>query len=127
MTFRVSTRTVQRVQVLLASGLLTACISLASTLPGPAHKSGEDMGSNESMLPRMMDSSASYTETARPEEPESTPLHARIASGDTLPAASPDSGNGSQGQSCVPEPMSLLLMAGGLFGLISARRFQKVS
>jgi hypothetical protein len=122
--------------VLLVSGLLTACISLASTLPGPAHKSGEDMGSSEStMLPRMMDSSAAYPETgtaapiagqesgARMEAPESAPMHARVASGDSLPAASPQESNGSNGQSCVPEPVSVLLMAGGLLGLICARRF----
>lgn len=139
MTFPFTSRPVQRVQVLFFAGLLTACISLASTLPASAQKSGDDAGSNESsLLPRMMDTSASYTETgtaapaagevsgARMEAPDSTPLHARVASGDSLPADSPQGANGSDRQGCVPEPVSVLLMAGGLFGLICARRFTKM-
>jgi|HubBroStandDraft_1064217.scaffolds.fasta_scaffold01279_4 hypothetical protein len=117
-------KTVARVVLLLSAGILGTCISLASTLPGPVSKpEGDTDAAPASLLPPMMDSSASFTDTgstgAAPESHAApAPLDARVDSSDG-PGAQPDN------KGCVPEPVSIILMTSGLLGLIAARRFRK--
>lgn len=120
---------------ILLAGAVAACLSFASTLPKP---SGDSDSTTSVTLPTLMDSSASYSSTgaeapaaAGSHQPAgidtptpSSPLNTTVASGTLSPASHPD-GASSNHQNCVPEPMSVVLMAGGILGLFAARRFRR--
>lgn len=135
-------KTTNRIALLLSTGFLGACISLASTLPGPApEKAGDTVDTAPaSLLPEMMDASVSYTDTANASpvtapgavdtaaamETSAAPvaaLNARVASGELIAGASDTAQPDHKG--CMPEPVSMVLMTGGLLGLIAARRFRR--
>ena len=135
-------KTVTRAVKLLSTCLLGACISLASTLAGPAAQPAADTvdASPSAVLPALLDTSASFTGTGGdstatgaderngigPESPAAPAniLNTRVASGEPgttlgIDGSEPDHGG------CVPEPLSLILMTSGLLGLIGARRLKK--
>jgi hypothetical protein len=131
-------RTFNRYAGLILAGMLAACISFGSTLPTSKAGSADEAGT-AGMLPNMMDASSSYTDTgavspATPTVQENGPsitapatpagLNATVASGEFSPASTNRTA-GSNHQGCVPEPVSVILMTGGLLGLIAVRRFRK--
>jgi hypothetical protein len=135
-------KTITRVVLLLSAGLLAACISLASTLPGPVSTPAENTmnAAPSTILPAMMDASESFRDTgdaspvavreagAAPETPAApmAAMNARVASGELATAANVDGIDAQPDRNgCMPEPLSIIMMASGLLGLIGARRFRK--
>jgi hypothetical protein len=111
-------------------------MSFASTLPIPASQPGEsgDLDATTA-LPRMVDATGSYRDTlqeapALPEPQAHSPaqaaqtaaFNAPVSSAETSPVAKDATPADCHG---TPEPVSVLLMGGGLLGLIAARRLKK--
>jgi hypothetical protein len=113
---------------LLFTGMLGACISLASTLPDAVSQPGEDAMESvqAALLPGMMDASASFANTgsSSPATVSTSPFQARSGglSGVADVADTRDRPD-NMGSGCVPEPVSMLLTMGGLLGIIAVRRF----
>ena len=130
MSLSLGNRALNRVAALLLTGVLTACLSLASTLPAP--KGGEEAGP-AGLLPSMMDASSSYMDTgaATPAAPAAAApvpagMQTRVASGEFSPAAARPANNTPGRPDCpTPEPLSVVLMSGGLLGLFAVRRFKR--
>jgi hypothetical protein len=142
MTF-LGSKTLSRLVVPIAASILGAAISLASTLPRPVstQPAGETTDATQStLLPKMMDASASYADTGNASPATATEretgagpqsssasmsgLHARVAP-DELSGGLVDQCKPIQPQGHVPEPMSIVLMTSGLLSLIGVRRFRK--
>jgi hypothetical protein len=134
-------KTIIRVILSLSAATLAACISLASTLPGPVSTPPENTidAAPSTILPTMMDAAGSFRDTgdsspaiepeagAAPEAPASpmAVLNARVASGELATTANVDGIDAQPDHNgCMPEPFSIILMASGLLGLIGARRFR---
>lgn len=140
MTF-VRSKTANRVVVLLSAGMLSACISLATSLPGQVSKTTGDTIdiAPASLLPGMMDASASFTTTGEtattvsigretpiePALPAAPVVSGPVTSGEISTTVALDGADGPDHKGCVPEPVSLLLMTSGLLGLAGARRFRR--
>ena len=129
-----------RVILSLSAATLAACISLASTLPGPVSTPPENTidAAPSTILPTMMDAAGSFRDTGdsspaiefeagAPQTPASpmAVLNARVASGELATTANVDGIDAQPDHNgCMPEPFSIILMASGLLGLIGARRFR---
>jgi hypothetical protein len=127
MTFSGS-KTVRRLALLLAAGALAPCISLASSLPGTADKAMDSAQS--ALLPSMMDAAASFTDTGNSSPAIVPPSPLQTRSGGLTgiaDAADAQDRPDNMGNGCVPEPVSIFLMASGMLGLVSVRRFSRTS
>jgi len=117
-----------RAAAILSAGLLASYTLLASTLPGPTPAEPEDTidAAPSTLLPAMIDSSASFTDTGDASPAPAPPmggLDATVASSELAVSASLE-GASAHPDSCMPEPVSMVLMTSGLLGLIVARRFK---
>lgn len=138
-----ASQSVRRFAVLLSLGIAGVTISTASTLPGPVEKpEGEIVYiTPASLLPPFTGTAGAFADTdstspsnaagdgvlsAAGAPAPTAALNGRVASGDLVAIAVIDDLNARADRgSCMPEPVSVILMTTGLLGLLGFRRYAR--
>jgi len=118
-------QTLFRIAATVGAGVLCAGLALSSDLP---KQPVADAAPSE-LLPKMMDASSSYedTETAPPDTARPAAAeHARVFP-EGLSRGPIDNCEPAQPRGLVPEPVTVLLMASGLVGMIAAQHLRHLA